>query len=113
MRYPRESAAYVGAINAYAEINEFEKMERVYKSVLRTFGGHPNTYGRMAKMYWNWHKRQQAEELAIRALQGNPNQPEALEIELIDGQTVKGTDRTGASMIFRWNEEKKIVETEG
>ena len=31
-------------------------------------------------MYWNWHKRQQAEELAIRALQGNPNQPEALEI---------------------------------
>ena len=40
-------------------------------------------------------------------------QPEALEIELIDGQTVKGTDRTGARMIFRWNEEKKTVETEG
>ena len=39
--------------------------------------------------------------------------PETLEIELIDGQTVKGTDCTGASMIFRWNEEKKIVETEG
>ena len=39
--------------------------------------------------------------------------PETLEIELIDGQTVKGTDRTGESMIFRWNEEKKIVETEG
>ena len=39
--------------------------------------------------------------------------PETLEIELIDGQTVKGTDRTGASMIFHWNEEKKIVETEG
>lgn len=38
---------------------------------------------------------------------------ETLEIELIDGQTVKGTDRTGASMIFRWNEEKKTVETEG
>lgn len=39
--------------------------------------------------------------------------PETLEIELIDGLTVKGTDRTGESMIFRWNEEKKIVETEG
>ena len=38
--------------------------------------------------------------------------PETLEIELIDGQTVKGTDRTGESMIFRWNEEKKTVETE-
>ena len=40
-------------------------------------------------------------------------QPEALEIELIDGQTVRGTGRAGESMIFRWNEEKKIVETEG
>ena len=39
--------------------------------------------------------------------------PETLEIELIDGLTVKGTDRTGESMIFRWNEEKKIVEMEG
>lgn len=39
--------------------------------------------------------------------------PGTLEIELIDGQTLKGTDRTGASMIFRWNEEKKTVETEG
>lgn len=39
--------------------------------------------------------------------------PGSLEIELMDGQTVKGTDRTGASMIFRWNEEKKTVETEG
>ena len=38
--------------------------------------------------------------------------PETLEIELIDGLTVKGTDRTGESMIFRWNEEKKTVETE-
>lgn len=39
--------------------------------------------------------------------------PETLEIELIDGQTVRGTDRAGESMIFRWNDEKKIVETEG
>lgn len=79
-RFPKESAAYVGAIDAYKEINEYEKVERVYKNILKNFGGHPNTYGRMAKMYWQWHKRQQAEEMAIRALQGNPNQPEALEI---------------------------------
>ena len=46
-------------------------------AVLRTFGGHPNTYGRMAKMYWDWRKRDKAEEMAIRALQGNKEQPEA------------------------------------
>lgn len=40
-------------------------------------------------------------------------QPEALEIELMDKNTIRGTDRAGESMIFRWNEEKKIVETEG
>lgn len=39
--------------------------------------------------------------------------PGSLEIELIDKTTIQGTDRAGESMIFRWNEEKKIVETEG
>ena len=39
--------------------------------------------------------------------------PGSLEIELIDNNTIRGTDRAGQSMIFRWNEEKKIVETEG
>lgn len=39
--------------------------------------------------------------------------PGSLEIELIDADTIRGTDRAGESMIFRWNEEKKIVETEG
>ena len=39
--------------------------------------------------------------------------PGSLEIELIDKNTIRGTDRTGESMIFHWNEDKKIVETEG
>lgn len=39
--------------------------------------------------------------------------PGSLEIELMDKNTIRGTDRAGESMIFRWNEEKKIVETEG
>ena len=40
-------------------------------------------------------------------------QPGALKISLIDDHTIRGTDRNGASMIFRWNEEKETVETEG
>ena len=39
--------------------------------------------------------------------------PGTLEIGLIDDHTIRGTDRNGESMIFRWNEEKKTVETEG
>lgn len=39
--------------------------------------------------------------------------PGALKISLIDDHTIRGTDRNGESMIFRWNEEKKTVETEG
>lgn len=39
--------------------------------------------------------------------------PGSLEIELIDKNTIRGTDWTGESMVFHWNEDKKIVETEG
>ena len=74
---PREVAAYTGAIAAWLQLHEFEKAEKIFMAVLRTFGGHPNTYGLMAKMYWDWRKRDKAEEMAIRALQGNKEQPEA------------------------------------
>lgn len=77
---PRASAAYTGAVAAWTELREYERAENVYKAILRTFGGHPNTFGKMAKMYWDWRKRDKAEELAIRALQGDPNQPEATEV---------------------------------
>ena len=62
---PREVAAYTGAIAAWLQLHEFEKAEKIFMAVLRTFGGHPNTYGRMAKMYWDWRKRDKAEEMAI------------------------------------------------
>lgn len=77
---PREVAAYTGAVAAWLELREYEKAEKVFQAILRTFGGHPNTFGKMAKMYWDWRKRDKAEELAIRALQGNASQPEALEV---------------------------------
>lgn len=77
---PRESAAYSGAVNVWLELREYERAEKIFQTILRTFGGHPNTFGKMAKMYWDWHKRDKAEELAIRALQGNKSQPEAMEV---------------------------------
>lgn len=81
MQYePRAVAAYTGAVSAWLELREYEKAEKVFLTILRTFGGHANTFGKMAKMYWDWRKRDKAEELALRALQGNPKQPEALEV---------------------------------
>lgn len=77
---PREAQAYSGAVNTWLELREYERAEKVFMAILRTFGGHPNTFGKMAKMYWDWHKRDKAEELAGRALQGNSSQAEALEV---------------------------------
>lgn len=37
-------------------------------------------------------------------------EPGALEIELVDGETIRGTDRNGRSMIFRWDQSKREVE---
>ncbi|MDR1776897.1 MAG: tetratricopeptide repeat protein [Desulfovibrio sp.] len=77
---PRESAAYAGAVNAWVALYEYEKAEAVYKAILRTFGGHPATFGKMAKFYLDLHKKSQAEDYALRALKADPQQPEALEV---------------------------------
>lgn len=77
---PRASAAYTGAVAAWIELREYERAENVYKAILRTFGGHPNTFGKMAKMYLDWRKRDKAEEFALRALQADASQPEATEV---------------------------------
>ena len=59
---------------------EYEKAEAVYQAVLRTFGGHASTFGKMSKMYLAWRKKQAAEDNALRALQTDPEQPDALEV---------------------------------
>ena len=76
----RDPAAYTGAVASWMELHEYEKAENVYKAVLRTFGGHPSTYGKMAQLYLIWHKRQLAEDMALRALHDDPEQTDALEV---------------------------------
>lgn len=77
---PRETAAYTGAVNAWLALREFAKAENVYKAVLRVFGGHPATYGKMARLYLDWGKLRAAEDFALRALQEDPAQPDALAV---------------------------------
>ncbi|MBQ3058730.1 MAG: tetratricopeptide repeat protein [Desulfovibrio sp.] len=79
-KQPRHTAAYTGAVTSWMKLHEYEKAEAVYQTILRTFGGHPSTFGKMAKMYYLWHKREKAEDMALRALQGNSKQSDALEV---------------------------------
>ncbi len=79
-RDPKRPEGYSAAIDAYECINEMEKAEAVYKKILRQFGGHAKTYGRMALMYLTWHKRMKAEEFANRALQIDREEESALQV---------------------------------
>lgn len=78
--FPKEVEAYAEAIDAYVQALDFEKAEKVYLTIFRQFGGHPNTYGRLAKLYLAWDKPLKADEFAHRALQLDAEQPEALEV---------------------------------
>lgn len=77
---PKEAEAYSAAVNAYMLALEYEKAEAVFMKILRQFGGHASTYGRMARMYMAWNKRGKAEDFAVRALQVDKAQADALEV---------------------------------
>ncbi|WP_165177600.1 tetratricopeptide repeat protein [Desulfovibrio sp. ZJ369] len=77
---PREAAAYTGAVDAWLKLREFARAENVCKAVLRVFGGHPATYGKMARLYLDWGKPQAAEDFARRALQEDPAQTDGLAV---------------------------------
>lgn len=77
---PKEPDSYTQGINCYLQLHEYEKAEAVYMKILRQFGGHPTTFGRMAKLYMLSHQRVKAEDFAVRTLQLDPNQPDALQV---------------------------------
>lgn len=77
--HPRNAAAYTGAVDAWMELGDYARAERIYKSALHVFGGHPSTFGKMAAMYVAWGKMPEAAEAAQHALQEDPTQADALE----------------------------------
>lgn len=79
-QHPKEADAYAGAVDSWMQALEYEKAEAVFKKILRRFGGHARTYGRMAQLYLAWQKRAKAEDMAVRALQLDAGQPEAREV---------------------------------
>lgn len=77
---PREPEAYSGAVEACIRAGEYARAEAVFRMILRRFGGHPRTYGRMAQFYLLWGKPDKAEDMAARALQMDGGQVEAQEV---------------------------------
>ena len=80
-RFPRDAAAYRGAAMSWMEAQEYAKAEDIFLRILRTFGGHASTYGKMARLYYAWGRRALLEEALANALSKDPGQTDALEVE--------------------------------
>lgn len=78
---PRDSLPYVEGIDSYVKALDYAKAEAIYLKILKQFGGHANTYGRMAKLYLDWDKKAEADDFASRALQLDKKQVDALEVK--------------------------------
>jgi len=78
--FPKDSSAYVEGIDSYIKVEKYPNAEKIYVKILRQFGGHAKTYGRMAKMYLAWNKKDKSFDFANRALKADPEQEDALEV---------------------------------
>ena len=75
---PRDARGYTGAVDCWLHIKDYARAEACYQAILRTFGGHPATFGRMASLYLAWDKPDLARDMAQEAIKADPNQSEAL-----------------------------------
>ena len=89
---PRDARGYTGAVNSWLALRDYAHAEACYLAILRTFGGHPATFGRMASMYLAWGNEERAREMAQEALKADAQQAEALavlaELSGRDGQSL-------------------------
>ena len=75
---PRDARGYIGAVDCWLALKDYARAEACYQAVLRTFGGHPATFGRMASLYLAWEKPDKARDMAQEALKADAEQAEAL-----------------------------------
>ena len=76
-RFPSDSRAWSLASKAYMDMREFERLEILFKKAVKQFGSHPKTLLNMAKMYYMWHKYDEAYDFAKQALDSDGNLEEA------------------------------------
>ncbi len=75
--FPKDSKAYAGASQAYAQMGEWAKAEAVYLKAIKQFGSHPRTLLNLAKIYIQWNKRDKAFDFAAQAYKIDPSLEEA------------------------------------
>lgn len=98
----KDSKALAYAVKAYKNAREYPKMEHLYKVALKVFGSHPKTLLNMAKMYFEWHKWDDAYNYAKQAFDGDNSLAEAKEIMDTTGKRIfsGGGSSSGGSMNF-------------
>jgi|UPI0000393FD3 tetratricopeptide (TPR) repeat protein len=79
-RFPADSKAWAGAIQAYKTLKEYEKAESLYLKGMKQFGRHPVTLLNLAKLYMDWRKTDLAYDYARLALERDPQLAEASDI---------------------------------
>lgn len=85
-RFPKNSIAYIEGTESCIKAMEYAKAEEIFLKILKQFGGHASTYGKMAKLYLLWRKKFKASDFVIRALQLDANQSDALEVKKTLGE---------------------------
>jgi len=79
-KHPKDHTAYSLSIKAYLGLGDLPKAEGVYKAAISQFGGHPQTYLNLSKLYLRWRKRDKAFAFAKLALEADPELMEARDI---------------------------------
>jgi len=79
-RFPSDQQAWRLAIDTYDALGDFKKAEALYLEAVRSFGGHPMTFLNIARFYLKWHRKEDAYDYAVRALDLDPTLAEAKEI---------------------------------
>ncbi len=76
-KFPKENQLFSLILQAYTDGGQFAEAEKVYKSVIKKFGGHPKTYFGFAKLYMDWRKPEMAYDYLREALKLDPGFKEA------------------------------------
>lgn len=77
----RQMQAYRVAINACRYQKKYSFSESLYQQALQVFGEHANIYLNLARLYREWDKPEEARQSLSRALELEPENKDALELQ--------------------------------
>ncbi len=81
--HPKQKDFYSRAIHAYAQEENYADAIYVFHRALQQFGRHPRSIAKLAELYLQWEKEEEAELLAKEALEMHPEEELAHKILLV------------------------------